>query len=73
MTTEEFRILIDSCRQTDTEYPDTDGENADADGLTNLQELTLGTNSLSKDTDGDGLIDCDEVNTHGTDPKLKIL
>ena len=46
-------------------------EDADVDGLTNLQELTLGTNPLSEDTDGDGLIDYDEVNTHGTNPILE--
>ncbi|MBL4672768.1 MAG: carboxypeptidase regulatory-like domain-containing protein, partial [Arenicella sp.] len=40
----------------------------DQDGLSNEEELALGTNPLLADTDGDGLSDGDEVNIHGTDP-----
>jgi len=40
----------------------------DSDGLTNLQESNLGTDPNTADTDGDGLSDGAEVNTHGTDP-----
>lgn len=42
--------------------------NPDADGLTNLQEQTRGTNPTLADTDGDGLTDGAEVNTHFTNP-----
>ncbi len=40
----------------------------DHDGLTNDQEEQLGTNPDDPDTDGDGLRDGDEVNTHKTSP-----
>ena len=47
---------------------DTDGdEDADADGLTNLEEVRLGTDPVSPDTDLDGLPDGDELHL-GTDP-----
>ena len=42
--------------------------NPDADGLTNLQEQTRGTNPTLADTDGDGLTDGAEVNTYLTNP-----
>lgn len=41
----------------------------DGDGLTNLEERTLGTNPNNPDTDGDGLTDGEEVNIYGTNPK----
>lgn len=41
----------------------------DKDGLTYDQELTLGTDPNNADTDGDGLTDGEEVNTHKTSPK----
>lgn len=40
----------------------------DGDGLTNAEESALGTDPASADTDGDGLNDYAELNTHGTDP-----
>lgn len=46
-------------------------EDADNDGLTNLQEYTLGTDPTSSDSDEDGLSDGDEVNTYHTNP-LKV-
>ncbi|HFU3985772.1 TPA: putative Ig domain-containing protein, partial [Streptococcus suis] len=39
----------------------------DGDGLTNGEELEIGTNPTNSDTDGDGRTDGDEV-TDGTDP-----
>ena len=42
--------------------------NNDADGFTNLQEQGAGTDPTLADTDGDGLDDDDEVDTHGSDP-----
>ncbi|MCI0727022.1 MAG: protein kinase [Chloroflexi bacterium] len=41
----------------------------DGDGLSNTQEITLGTNPDNLDTDGDGLNDGQEVNQYGTNPK----
>ena len=41
---------------------------ADADGLTNAEEATLGTDPLRADTDGDGLSDGDEVHVYHTNP-----
>lgn len=40
----------------------------DGDGLTNLQEATLGTDPKNPDTDGDGLTDREEVQVYGTNP-----
>jgi len=43
----------------------------DQDGLTNVQEVDLGTDPNKPDTDEDGLMDGREVNETGTDPKNK--
>ncbi|MSR85167.1 hypothetical protein EXS71_01880 [Candidatus Uhrbacteria bacterium] len=40
----------------------------DQDGLTNDQELQLGTDAQKADTDGDGLSDGDEIVKYGTNP-----
>lgn len=40
----------------------------DNDGLDNAGEFTKSTNATNPDTDGDGLLDGAEVNTHLTDP-----
>lgn len=60
---------------SDPAKADTDGDgipdaekDADGDGLTNLQEIQLGTNPMSPDTDGDELSDAAELNTHKTNP-----
>ena len=46
-----------------------DGDyDTDEDGLTNITEVRLGTESLYSDTDYDGLSDGYEYNTTGTDP-----
>ena len=42
----------------------------DNDGLSDAQELLLGTSSDNPDTDGDGLSDFVEVDQFGTDPTL---
>lgn len=43
-------------------------EDADGDGLTNLQEQTLGTNPKNNDSDWDTISDYDEVNIYFTNP-----
>ncbi|WP_339252352.1 DUF3289 family protein [Paenibacillus sp. FSL P2-0136] len=43
-------------------------EDYDKDGLTNLEELMLGTSLSSEDSDGDGLTDGEEIHKHKTDP-----
>ncbi len=40
----------------------------DGDGLTDAEELALGTDPRNPDTDGDGLTDGEEVKTYKTDP-----
>lgn len=42
----------------------------DADGLTNGREVSSGTRIDLDDTDGDQLLDGEEVDTYGTDPTL---
>ncbi|MFA7653978.1 MAG: hypothetical protein WCX97_02955 [Candidatus Magasanikbacteria bacterium] len=41
---------------------------SDLDGLTNEEESKLGTDPKKEDTDGDGLLDDQEVNIFHTDP-----
>lgn len=41
----------------------------DGDGLSNEQEQALGTNPNNEDTDGDGLLDGQEVNQFATNPQ----
>ncbi|MAS35160.1 MAG: hypothetical protein CL610_14205 [Anaerolineaceae bacterium] len=43
----------------------------DEDDLTTAEEDRLGTDPFNPDTDGDGLLDGEEVNIHGTDPKKR--
>jgi serine/threonine protein kinase/heat shock protein HslJ len=45
------------------------GGDNDGDGLSNSQEIELGTNPDNPDTDGDGLNDGQEVNQFGTNPR----
>src|SRR5262249_48229056 len=40
----------------------------DHDGLTNLEEFQAGTDPRNPDTDGDGVLDGDEVHKYHTDP-----
>lgn len=45
-------------------------DDADDDGLTNLEEQVLGTDPLLADTDNDGLFDKEETKTYNTNPLL---
>lgn len=46
-----------------------DGSNdADGDGLADIDEIAAGTELMDPDTDGDGLSDGDEASIYGTDP-----
>lgn len=47
---------------------DDERDDDDEDGLINEQERALGTDLLNPDSDGDGLLDGEEVNEHDTDP-----
>jgi len=51
-------VSLDKARQTDK----------DLDGLSDEEEKKLGTNPNNSDTDGDGLMDSDEVKFYHTDP-----
>ncbi|MFL0810905.1 MAG: DUF1349 domain-containing protein [Agarilytica sp.] len=53
---------------TITVQPDYESLDDDSDGLTNGEEIILGTDLANPDSDGDTLTDGDEVNLHGTDP-----
>ena len=44
------------------------GDDDEPDGLTNIEEWESLSNPLRADTDGDGLVDGPEVNTHMTNP-----
>ena len=46
---------------------DADADN-DSDGLSNAEEIRLGTDPNSSDTDNDGISDSGEINIYGTDP-----
>jgi len=50
------------------ESAETSQEDTDLDGLTDVEETTLGTDPYRADSDGDGLSDGDEVFLYGTDP-----
>ena len=48
----------------------TQSNDVDGDGLTNDEEIALGTDPRNPDTDGDGLSDGDEVHIYHTNPLL---
>lgn len=50
--------------------PPVSNVDTDSDGLTDVQEGSLGSDPANPDSDGDGLNDGAEVNTHGTSPTL---
>jgi len=66
LITEECKLDY-QCVETDI-CPVIPPEDADGDGLNAIEEFSYGTNPLNPDTDGDGLLDGEEVNTYNTDP-----
>lgn len=48
--------------------PSVAGQDPDHDGLTNLEEFQNGTDPNNPDTDGDGILDGDEVHKYHTNP-----
>ena len=57
---------LDSCSSIGGTPLGTD--DCDGDGLTNEEEIMLGTDPDNPDTDGDGIDDGQEINVDGTDP-----
>jgi len=66
-TDQVFDIGTNTTWASNIHNPDTDD---DGDGLSNENETTLGTSPFQDDTDGDGLNDGDELNTHSTNPLI---
>ncbi|MAA80331.1 MAG: hypothetical protein CL916_13840, partial [Deltaproteobacteria bacterium] len=58
-------ILTDTDEDGIPDYLDLDSDN---DGVSDEIESEKGSNPLSNDSDGDGLTDDEELNTHGSDP-----
>lgn len=65
---------INNCLETQLGLNANDASDAagdlDGDGLTNIQEIAARSSLLVADTDGDGLSDAAEHNTHHSDPML---
>jgi hypothetical protein len=60
-------VASPSTSSTSAELPGIQGD-SDQDGLSDQQETLLGTDPATADTDGDGLLDGEEVLMHGTNP-----
>lgn len=55
-------------KDTDGNGIDDGDEDSDGDGITNIEEIKLGTDPSLEDTDGDGLSDKEEIEKYKTDP-----
>jgi hypothetical protein len=62
-----IEVLADNTNPVAGNGSDDAAADPDADGLSNAQELTLGTDRYAADTDGDGIDDADEI---GNDASL---
>lgn len=67
LSSEEIQSLFLNPGATLSETTDVD---SDGDGLSDAEEVELGTDPLHRDSDRDGLEDGAEVNVHGTSPTL---
>jgi len=65
--TDQVEELDTNTDQPSSEQPDLYLD-SDGDGLTDIEEISLGTNPYKFDTDDDGLNDFDEVKIYKTDP-----
>ena len=63
-------VLEPTLSDTDENGTNDGEEDTDGDGLTNLEEIALGSSITRSDTDGDGLSDGDEIRLYLTDPLL---
>ena len=64
-----FVLKTDPTKQDTDDNGVLDGdEDADQDGLTNLEEIQRGTDPVYPDSDRDGLSDAQELNVYKTDP-----
>ena len=62
-------IIIDEVDLYEFELTDENkDQDYDKDGLTNEEEVKLGTDPINEDSDDDGISDGDEVNRYKTDP-----
>lgn len=66
-TIEQEQVLPDEL-PVPAQIPDHFNGDSDLDGISDEEELLLGTNPNDADTDGDGLNDKDERDGFGTDP-----
>ncbi len=67
--TECIEIISDPLNPDSDDNGIPDGEeDADADGLTNIREVELGTDLSDADTDADGLTDAEEADVYDTNP-----
>lgn len=66
---EDRPVVLQASVDTDQDFlVDIYDPDDDNDGLTDLEEIEIGTDPLSADTDLDGIIDGIEVNKYGSDP-----
>lgn len=63
-----FSAVQYGCASQEESMEQTQPVDTDGDGLTDAEEMDLGTDPENPDTDGDGLTDGEEVNQYETDP-----
>ncbi|MCX6356631.1 MAG: hypothetical protein NT045_01935 [Candidatus Aureabacteria bacterium] len=69
ITAEEMRQAEEDAKNKSAQKASDNAEvDTDGDGLTDQEEIELGTDPENEDTDDDGLNDYEEVNDYGTDP-----
>jgi hypothetical protein len=68
LNTDQPAHLLNSLQTINVSPDCSDYDDPDQDGLLNLEEATLGTDPNNPDSDTDGLLDGEEVQTYQTDP-----